>query len=388
MSVAQAVAALVSLVSASMLSGCATGYTSALGYRARQAVLHGDVEAFDGLMAEAADAKPAGTFDNPKRTVLTHFMDFGGDDRFFPKIDAWKQKGWVADEMTCAIHRARYRGVATREPAEAERAADVCLDEARRGAQSPDRRWAIEACLDEAPFLTTTATAPLARYLEMVADPTEPYLFREGLLRGMTTLYLQDPAMRRANDPKVDRTEANRAASKQLETLAGRFRAVVAAVDRVQDRALVAGATALGALELERASLALGRSFIAGYAASESPDASDLAWAWVRDVKHGARVARLDALGVYDRRREPVEDAYWYMCLGTKPPGSARVPATSVRRSGPAREPMAACVDPKNGASLGRAVGPFPLEATARAVATSSASGAVAQLQVQRRLIQ
>src|SRR5687768_3022809 len=99
------------LLFAATQMACVSSYTSALGYRARQAVLRGDVQAFDELMEEAADTLPRHPYDNPKRTVLTHFLDFGGSDLFFPMIEKWRAKDWISDNMTCAIHRARYRGV-------------------------------------------------------------------------------------------------------------------------------------------------------------------------------------------------------------------------------------------------------------------------------------
>src|SRR5215813_11637354 len=118
--------------------------------------------------------------------------------------------------MTCAIHRARYRGVAEKNPEAADLSADVCLDEARKGAADPDRRWAIEACLDEAPFLTLDSTVALSRYIALASDSTEAFLFREGLIRGMTTAYVQDPGILRANDPTMPKATAIEKAEAQL----------------------------------------------------------------------------------------------------------------------------------------------------------------------------
>src|SRR5690348_4492377 len=98
---------------------CVARYTSKLGYRARQAVLQEDVAAFDGLMAEAAQTPPSSPMDNPTRTVLSHFLDLGAGDRYFAMIESWFAKGWVSDNMTCAIQQGRYRGVRGKDPAEA-----------------------------------------------------------------------------------------------------------------------------------------------------------------------------------------------------------------------------------------------------------------------------
>jgi hypothetical protein len=361
-------------------SGCLS-YTRALGYRSRQAVLRGDIDAFDELMEEAADSTPKGVFDNPKRTVLTHFLDFGGSDRFFPMIDKWKQKGWVNEFMTCAIHRARYRGVAEKDPVEADRAADVCLDEARKGAADPEKRWAIEACLDEAPFLTLDSTVALSRYIALASDVAEPFLFREGLIRGMTSTFLQDPGILRANDPTMPKDLAVRKAKAQLEEVTRRFESILGAVRPNTDATLVAGASAFGALEIERVNVGFQRSFVARYAESDLPEDSDLAWAWVRSIRARDRVKRLDPLGLYDPKREPPKDNYWYLCFERRPEGKQIIlDAISVlMKESVNRESLREkeCVDPKTNAMLPAIIGPYPLEVTARAAATSSVASAL-----------
>jgi hypothetical protein len=373
--------------------GCVHGYQTELGFRAREAVKKGDIDAFDKLMAEAAQTLPHGPFDNPKRTVLTHFMDFGGSERFFPMIESWKEKGWVADTMTCLIHRARYKGVVAKDPAEADRAADVCLEEARRAAESADLRWAIEACLDEAPFLTLSSTSGLARYLAAAVDPSEPYLFREGLLHGMTALFLQDPATRRANDPKLASEPAWRQSRTQLDEARKRFDAILAIARATTDVTLLAGATMFGAMEIERVSLQHGSSYVAEIAARPSADDADLAWGWVRSAKSKERVRRFDSLGIYDRKREPLADAYWFYC--TSDPNSAQRTADAVSVLSLSRVAdvddlrRRVCADKATGEIPPNIFGPFPLEVSARGAAqralTTRAGGDPVRLIVKSR---
>lgn len=347
---------LVSSVALSVGSGCASGYRSALGYRARHAVLSNDVEAFPGLMAEAAGTTPRHAYDNPKRTVLSHFLDLGGSERFFPIIDAWRARGWVDDTMTCAIHRARWKGVFATNPEEADRVAGVCLDRARSSAVDPERSWEVSACLAEAPFLTQSSTAALAPFLDLAADPTEPLAFRAGILEGITHVYLQDPAYMVAQDGKLALDDARTRAVSAYDATERRFRAVVARVRSTTDTTLLAGGTAFGALELERVSLALGRSFFDAFLASGIADDEDIVWGWVRASKARPRQSRLDTLGLFDRRLEPAGDAYWFACL---PVSTSSAAATMVLR----RTPEPACPAGR------RALGPYPLQATARGAA-------------------
>jgi hypothetical protein len=377
---------------------CVSSYTSALGYRARQAVLRGDVQAFDELMEEAADTLPRHPYDNPKRTVLTHFLDFGGSDLFFPMIEKWRAKDWISDNMTCAIHRARYRGVVDKDPDEALRAADVCLDRARIAAGDPDRRWEIDACLEEAPFLTYTSTTAIARYIAMTGDQAEPYLFRAGLLEGMTTMFLQDPGIRRANDPTVAKEKAYADSLEQLNTIEKRFDAILKEARRTSEQTLVAGATAVGALEIERVSIVHGRSYFGRILASGTPDDGDLVWGWVRAVKSRKRMGRLEPMGLYDRRREPEGDAYWYLCTSAPERVSektAKLTAVSVMAREEAQDKEAlrasSCDEKAAGMPLPNIHGPFPIEVTARAAVTASVAaslgeGATVQLDLKRRI--
>ena len=114
-------------------SGC-LGYTSALGFRARQAVMRNDAAAFKDLMEEAADTLPAGPLDNPEKTVLTHFLDLAQDPLFFPMVEEWMAKGWIGDDMTCAVFRAHYKAEIDRHPEAAQKSAARASDRARRRA--------------------------------------------------------------------------------------------------------------------------------------------------------------------------------------------------------------------------------------------------------------
>lgn len=360
-----------------------SSYTSALGYRARQAVLTGDIQVFDRLMAEAADTLPTHPRDNPKRTVLTHFLDFGGDPRFYAMIEAWKEKGWVSENMECAIQRARYRGTIDQNPEEADRAADACVALAREAAPDPERRWVLEACLDDAPFLTMTSTVAIARYIEVASDPSEPILLRSTLLDGMTHVFLQDPATLVTNDPKISKKEAVRHSRQQLEETEARFIAIVRAVQPTMDPGLISGATSFAALELERVSLAHGRSFIGRFATVDSPDDNDLAWGWVRSMKVKKRSARLEALGMWNRKREPEHDAYWYVCADEK---GAKRDAVTVLAEKAALDAealrLSECSTSSGAPPLPKLFGPYPLEVSARMAVTSSTS---AQLAVKLR---
>lgn len=370
---------LIALLIVTLGSGCA-GYKGALGYRARQAVLRGDVAAFDRLMAEAADASSKGPLDNPTKTVLSHFLDLGGSDRFFPMIEDWTKRGWVSELMTCAVQRARYKGVAARDPAEAERAARVCIDRARTAAGDPDRRWEIEACFDEAPFLVLTSTRAIAPYVALAADPREPYLFREGLLDGLTKVYLQDPGTRRANDPSLSAEAARKASIAQLALVTGRFRSILDGVRAANELELIRGATAFGALELERASLPLRKSFLASFLRSGSQDDADLTWGWVRVMKGRERIRRLDALGLWNQKEEPPGDAYWYLCAERPRAGSraiAIVAKASIPDSDLEQVRQERCGELEAPGAPSKISGPYPLLATARAALTSSIASAL-----------
>lgn len=355
-------------------TACVTGYEDGLGYRARQAVLRRDVEAFPALMEEAADALPAFPQDNPERTVLTHFLDLADDPRFLPMIEEWKAKGWVSDFATCAIHRARYRGLAGKNPAEAWAAAELCLERARQAAQDVERSWEVEACLDEAPFLTGSSTVALRPFLERAADPTEPITFRAGLLKGMTTQFLQDDDWRQMSQPNVPAAVNYAQAEVQLVGAAARMAALLGLLRGTTDVTLLAGATALGALELERASVAMDRSFLGAWLEGADADQEDLVWAWVRALKAKKEVRRLAPLGLWNRKREPGGDAYWYGCTRAVPERAHVVVEAALFRTpsrlGDRSQVLAECG--KRGAELTRVFGPLPLEASLKATITAS----------------
>jgi hypothetical protein len=353
------------------------GYKSAFGYRAHEAAKAKDAAAFEELMEKAATSAPAFAGDNPIRTVLTHFLDLGGDDRFLPMIEAWKKRGWVDEAQTCAIERARYRGVVARDPVEAARAADVCIFRARAAATEKDRRWELGDCLEGAPFLLETSTATLERFLAIAADNAESDPLREALLDGMTHVFLQDPDTLVTNG-EPSRDKATEVSSKQLASTASRFEAILTAVKETTDPTLLARSTAFGALEIERVSESLGRSHLEARIQSHDPIDRDLVWAWVRALKAKERVGRFDTLGIFDRIKEPVDDAFWYLCTAPDP-ARKRLTAMAVLAKAPVPDPEAlrtsTCVDKKSGAILPNIDGPFPLESTARLL-TARARGA------------
>lgn len=360
-------------------SGCVSSYRDALGYRARQAALRGDVEAFDALMLEAAEEKPRSPLLKPRRTVLTHFLDLAGHDRFFAVIDGWRAKGWVSDNLTCAIHRARYRHTLTSDPAEAQRAAGICLERARAAAYAGGRSWELEACLDGAHFLTRTSTHALVPYLRVASDPAEPRALRAALLEGMTKVYLQDVNLRVTNHPELPVAGHQARALAQRRAAEARFVAIVEAVRGAVDEVLLAAGTAYGALELERASLTEPSSFLWRYALSSgAPERVDLAFAWVRVAKSRKEDRRHASLAIWNRKVEPARDAYWYACLEAprvEPVfSSAQVEVTPLRALARADEAaVAACA--RLGASR-RLLGPAPLKATLRGSVTSSVAAA------------
>lgn len=302
------------LVLAVAFAGC-RHYHDALGYQARQAALAQDAEAFERLMARAADTMPAFPLDNPKRTVFSHFLALGAHDAFMPTIDRWLERGWVSDRMLCAVHRARYRGIVEKRPEEALESAEYCVARAREAAEDPERSWEIEACLDNAPFLTDTSTAALAPMLTQATDPLAPPAFRAAMLKAMTFRFISDVPTRLVNDPTLDREVAIRDTARDVLAARRRFEAILASVDSISDESLLARATAPSALEIERADQSIGTSFLAEYALSDVPAERDLAWAWVRAMKPKKEVSRLAPLGVWNRRREPRTDAGWFVCL-------------------------------------------------------------------------
>jgi hypothetical protein len=361
------VRAAVLLIVAGASAHCAT-YKSALGYRAREAAKANNAAAFDELMEQAATAPPAFPGDNPIRTVLTHFLDLGGNDRFLPMVETWKKRGWVDEAQTCAIERARYRGVVGKDPVEAARAADVCIARAKAASGDKDRHWEIGDCLDGAPFLLETATAALDRFIALAADNGETDLLRGALLDGMTHVFIQDPDTLVTNgEPSRDKAKA--ISEQQLVSTRARFEAILSAVKDTTDPTLLARGTAFGALEIERVSESLGRSHLEGRITSPDPTDRDLVWAWVRTLKAGERIGRFDSLGLFDRIKEPVDDAFWYLCT-TPDPAKKRLAAIAILAKAPVPDAEAlrtsTCIDKKTGTVSPNIDGPFPLESTAR----------------------
>lgn len=372
------------------VTGCAAGWEGALGHRSRQAALAGDAAGFRALMAEAAETRPKNPFDNPKQTVLSHFFDLGGHDLFFPILEEWRQRGWLDERMTCAIHRARHRALRARDPVEARRAAEVCVEQALAAAWRQER-WEIDACLEDAAFLTESSTTAIAPFVARAADPSGPPAFRAGLLRGLSMIHLQDPYTRRANDPQLSEAEVHRQAVAQVERLGLRLALIVEATRVTTDPALLAAATSRGALELERASLAVGRSFLGAHILGRDAELDDLAWAWVKLQSDGPPDPRLDSLGLWDRRKEP-GGASWYACTRTEvaPAGEAKVRGLLVLAQArvPDPEALAGLCRDAEGAPLPELAGPFPLAATARGVlqARARALGATrVELVLERR---
>lgn len=364
-------------------AGCAS-YQSALGFRARRAVLEGDAARFPELMEEAASTRPSGPRDNPKKTVLTHFLDLAADPRFFPYIEDWRRKGWVDEDMTCSIYRAHARADRALDPAAARRSVEACLATARAAATRADRAWQVDDCLDEASFLTETSTAALVPFLRLVADPNEPLRFRAGLLHGMTNIPIAGASREAVNDAGLGADGARGIVENRLSVLRPRFVAVIEATRPFIELPLLAGSTALGAAQIEHASQTIGRSFIARFATSTAPDDPDLSWAWIRALKNKKPVLDLTALGLWNRDRETRGDVFWYLCTRPRPDGPAPpalaalgpvavVDAISVRAPARAGDPDAirrtACLDPRGGAPYPAIAGPFPAESIGRAAA-------------------
>ncbi len=355
------------------LSGCVTAYQDGLGYRARRAAERADLAAFEGLMSEAAQVKTRSPLLKPRRTVLTHFLALGGHPRFFATIEAWQAKGWVSDNLTCSVHRARFRHTAGTDPQSAAASAQVCLQRARAAAQAGGRSWEVEACLDEAPFLTQSSTVALLPYLLVVVDPTEPRALRRALLEGMTKVYLQDRHIRTANAPALPASGHRALAWAQWQAAAKRYTAIVDAVRHETDLALLAAGTDLGAVELERVALTESQSFLWAYAfAHRDPELRDLAYAWVRATKGRPKSPRHFSLGLWSPQVEPRGDAYWYGCV-SRPKvrttyASASVSVTPVRTQARHNAQVRARCARLDATMMG----PFPMKATLRGSVTAS----------------
>lgn len=351
------------LLAASLL-GCAhEPWRDAVGYRARQAALRGDVGAFDGIMADAAKEEPKSPIHDPKRTVLVHFLDLAGAPGFEETIARWEAKGFIADPMTCAIERARWRALHEDDPRVAEAAAATSLDRARAAASDPARAWELEACLGGARFLTESSTRASAELVGIVRDPAEPLAFRRAVLEGLAEIRLDSvPGLSKTpEDEARARTERVQALLSEADRL-DRLIALVRTGTVPEN--LVTAATAVGALRLERALVPLGASYLARHASGPS----DLAWAWVRGMKARAPIPDLEPLGLWREALEGTGDAFWYLCplseevteaAGLGPVRMVRV--RTVRAEAPLAPPEP-CPDAR---------GPFPLEATARAAAAT-----------------
>jgi len=382
-----------------LAAGSCLGYRGALGYRSRQAVLRGDAAAFEALMEEAATRPPKGEYDKPKKTVLTHFLDLAGDDRYFEMIERWRAKGWVPEDMTCPIHRARFAATVQSDPAGAWRAAEVVMQTARAASGDPTQAWALEVCLLNARFLVGTSTAALGPILAVAADPTEPRRFRHALLEGLTRVEITGFGRRLGNEPQLGLAGAAEVTRALALDRAARLLWLLDTLEGVVDSALLAAGTAQGGLEIENALWPLGDSLLAELAESDRPSRRALPWQWVRVMKARRMVERQAGLLIWSRRREPETDAYWFACLSApRPPGD--------REGAPAPRPADAVLDLRlvlghrpdisvdevrsQRCAPGRwaeVIGPYPLRVTARAAAARRARQQGAGLAVGTRVV-
>lgn len=345
-----------------LCSASCAGYTRGLGYRAREAAKEQDLKRFEELMEEAVDDGPQFPGDKPVQTVLMHFLDLAGHPQFPALLARWQAKKWIPDESTCQIHRARYRALADKNPPAAQKAADAALERARNAARAGDRSWEVEACLDEAPFLTVTSTRALSAALDRAADPDEPSAFRQGLLEGMSRIFLRDPDTLISAGEVKTREQAADISRKETDAAEKRLFAIIGHVAPSGDVDLIARGTAFAALEQERVRLALGESLLARTSSSSELLWTDLTWGWIRAMKEREKLARFADLGLWQRDKEPEGDAFWYTCLE---PTAAGFDAILLRLPERATDTTAL----KNTHCAGddaRLEGPFPLAATAR----------------------
>jgi hypothetical protein len=360
-----------------------------------------DIQAFRPLMDEAADTLPKGPLDNPKKTVLTHFLDFADDPQFFPIIEEWQAKGWVADDMVCSIHRAHARLAWEKDRESAQKSVDTCLEIARQAAKTAEKSWQVADCLEGASFLTQSSTTALVSFVERVADPTEPLKLRVALLDGMTRIPVTGADRRQMHDNKLPREQALAEAEKQLTGVQGRFEWIISAAKPFLEPNLLASGSAVGAMEIEEASLGLSRSYVGKYAISENPDDNDLAWAWVRVMKGKKKNPTLSALGIWDRSKETKEDMYWYLCTRdaeakTSAVGPvAMVDAISIRVKERAADlenmRTTQCIDKKSNEVYPKIFGPFPLESVGRGAVSElikTESGKRSAVILKRRILQ
>ena len=373
--------------------GC-LGIQSALGFRARRAVLENRFEAFDDLMKEASEATPTGPLDNPTKTVLTHFLDFAGDPRFLTRIADYRASGWIPDEMFCAIRRAHFAAVQSHDPEAAWVSAQLCFKRARKAATEPDRGWEVEACLAEAPFLIQTSTAVAGVWLAHAAHPAEPEVLRLALLDGLTRVDLSGPPVRWGVDPPSSGETRRAWLVKQAQRQTDRLRWVFTELqERNVPVPFAAAATARGVLEIESILAGLGDSFIADYAAHPDTYPQQLAWAWTAAMKRRPPHPSIEPLGVWDRHREPPGPAFWYVCrpdsrLFREPSRTESrepIPITSVRLAERApRHHVHTTFCPAT--SISNILGPFPLEIIATTAMRRALADAGAPRPIQVRI--
>jgi len=84
--------------------------------------------------------------------------------KFFPIIEDWKSKGWVAEDMVCSIHRAHARLLWEKDRDEAWKSVEMCMSTAREAARSAEKSWQVSDCLEDASFLTHAKVVPIFSY--------------------------------------------------------------------------------------------------------------------------------------------------------------------------------------------------------------------------------
>lgn len=377
------------------------GYQDALGYRSRRAAEAKDAAAFVELMQQASEADPNSALDNPKKTVLTHFLDLADSPQFLATVDDWNRRGWVDEDMICPVYRAHFAAHFQSDPEAAASSAAICEARARAASHNEARAWEVDLCLLESPVFTRTSTESLGRYLQQATDPQEPEAYRQALLKALTFREHFGPRERwgvpSTLSPEAERAQAREGAEAWRRRLAWLLEALSPAVPTPE----LAIASARGVMEVEQVMLSHGQSFVATYADSPDPTQQALAWAWVRALKRQPPVDHLAGLGIWDRGREPVKDAYWYLCHGPavlKPGGALGpryvAPAVSMR-SGQALEGLDRS-RPLGGECQGfeapAILGPYPLEQIARARAVAQLKdtlpeGSRVVLQIRRRKV-
>ncbi len=364
----------IALLCLSLNAACiTTGYEDALGYRSRRAAQAHDATAFSALMAEAAETEPKSRLDNPKKTVLTHFLDLAATPQFLQTIDGWHQQGWVDADMICPVYRAHFQAHFESAPQAAAHSAEVCLARALDAAQAPVRQWELDLCLLESPVLVKTATSSLQPYLKLALDTTQPKALRRTLLKALTFRERFGPRARWGQTSTQTPDARRLQARTEAQTWRRRLTWVLARLADKVDASELAIASARGALEVEQVATSFGSSFIAEYAMNADAQRRAWAWAWVRVLKAVKPIKHLEGLGLWDRGREPAGDAYWYVChdeaekkrtaLGVR----AIAQGLSVRSlqpegSGPGLNKICA--------NYAYIQGPYPLERSARVHAT------------------